>query len=307
MAVDLENFQGFDLENAAVSFWVFKKSINVKTKSPVYSGRWVDLTPKLTAHLRAIAINERARVTETKDYNLLAQNNENSALTINANETLADLVVSGCAAEIDGRKASKVQEINNADFYVMKFVSGEKVLHAVRRTEMSWKAKKAAGFLNVIWSDEKLDIEEDRAFQISMIVDFIIFDGNLLIGQKKNFETILNFKEAHVAEFTTLQNEKEFLDVIADVHLLAEYVGVNKTHLRRAAVIRQKGNYKDPAFMLSLSNNMNKLKYTFLFDDAGKIVATQETCSQIMTALLDHRLLSHMDVVFEVDDAAKVN
>ncbi|WP_449396292.1 Kiwa anti-phage protein KwaB-like domain-containing protein [Devosia riboflavina] len=306
MAFSLNDFHGFDTENAALSFWVFKKSTSPKTKAPVFTGHWIDLTSNLESHLRTVVAGERARVTETKAYSLLAQNNENSALTIGADETLADLVVQNCGSETQARKADKLRDINNADFYVIKLVVGDKVLHAVRRTETGWKARKAAQFLNVIWSDEKLDLEEDRAFQISRNVDFIVFDGQVLISNKNNFESVLNFREAHIQDFSQLRLEQDFKNIFSNDALLSEYVGTNKTHLRRIATIRQKGHYKDPIFMSSLIKNRERLKYEIQFDATGRIVPTAETCAQIITALLDHRLLSHMEVVFEVDDAAKV-
>lgn len=307
MAFSLNDFHGFDADNAALTFWVVKKSTNSKTKAPVFTGHWIDLTLNLESHLRGVVAAERARITETKEYSLLAQNNENSALTIGVDETIADLVIKCCGAETEARKADKVKDINNADFYVIKLVDGDKVLHAVRRTETGWKARKAAQYLNVIWTDEKLDLEEDRSFQISRNIDFVVFDGQLLIAHKKNFESVLSFREAHVEEFAQLRLESDFKNIFSDDSLVANYVGNNKTHLRRIATIRQKGHYKDPIFMSSLITNRDRLKYTIQFDATGKIVPTEETCAQIITALLDHRLLSHMEVVFEVDDAAKVN
>ncbi len=306
MPFALDDFRAFDTDEAALTFWVFKKSTNPKTKAPVFTGHWIDLTPELVEHLKEVVAAERERVTETKAYTLLAQTNENSALTIGADQTLADLIVTGCGAETQARKADKVKDLNNASFYVIKLAVGDKVMLAVRRTETGWNARKAAKFLNVIWTDEKLDLEEDRAFQIARNVDFVIFDGELVIAQKKNFEHILNFKEAHIDDFAALRAEPEFSAVFTDDKLIAEYVGSNKTHLRRIATIRQKGHYKDPAFMGSLLQNLDRLKYEFTFN-GNKIVPTEATCPQIITALLDHRLLSHTEVVFEVDDAAKIS
>ena len=47
--------------------------------------------------------------------------------------------------------------------------------------------------------------------------------------------------------------------------------------------------------------------FTFTFDGDGKIVVTPETCAQIITALLDHRLLSAFSAnVYDVPSTTAV-
>jgi hypothetical protein len=69
-------------------------------------------------------------------------------------------------------------------------------------------------------------------------------------------------------------------------------VGVNKIRLRRMSAVRQKGHYRDAEFMDRLRQHHAEYGFTLQFDEDGKIVVTDETSSQIITALLDHRLAS---------------
>lgn len=83
----LTELQGFDLAASDVSVWVFKTSTS--GGSPKFSGRWVGITEDLAAELREVARTNLDGITETIDYDILAQNNEGSALTIMADETYA--------------------------------------------------------------------------------------------------------------------------------------------------------------------------------------------------------------------------
>lgn len=302
----LQDLKEIDVQNANVTLWVFKKSLNAKTKAPVFTGRWVDTTEQLNARLIQIFEIQRENITETKDYSLVALTNENSALTIAAEETLSNLVVAGCDSETDARKATKVAQLDNAFFYVIKIRVGEDVAYAVRKTENSWKTKNSKSIVTAIWKDDELELVDDNSFRISNIVDFIIFNDLIYIRNKLNFESVLNFKEAHVSQFTNIMAEVDFNKVFTDSAIIASYVGDNKTHLRRAMTIHQLGYYKDADFMKSLYNNMSKLKYNFSMNSSHIIDANLETCPEIFKALLDHRLLSHTNAVFEVEDASAV-
>lgn len=81
----LTDLQNFDLAASDVSVWVFKTS--TADDRPKFSGRWVGITENLAAELREAARINLDGITETIEYDILAQNNEGSALTIMADET----------------------------------------------------------------------------------------------------------------------------------------------------------------------------------------------------------------------------
>ena len=89
-----------------------------------------------------------------------------------------------------------------------------------------------------------------------------------------------------------MQGEEDFQAVFVDLAPLVAHVGQNKIRLRRASAIRQKGHYRDKAFMGRLRAQAEEYGFTIEFHQNGRIVATDATCAQIMTALLDHRLSS---------------
>lgn len=302
---DLGMFKAFNLSEATASLWIFKKSTREGT--PVFTGRWVQTTEALDAALKEAIAAERDRITELQEYTLLAQTNEASALTITTLETHAGLIVDQAGDEVAGKQIERLKEIQNAHFYVVKLVSGDDVMHAVRKTDSSWRTKKARGVISAFFSDEQLGLNQNTGFDISKEVDFFIFGEDIIISKKVRFESVLNYKAAHQNDFVELQGEDEFGAVFSSLEALLEFVGENKTQLRRASAIRQKGHYKDANFMQNLRDHHLQFGLNLTFDADGKIVATLESCRDIFQALLDHRLTSvFSNNIYDVPDASNV-
>jgi hypothetical protein len=301
----LESLHNFDVAQSEVSIWTFKKS--VRDKKPVFSGRWIDTTDALDKALREAVTAARGDVTETIEYGLLAQNNEGSALTIGIEETYAPFIVDQATDPTPKRKVKKLKEIANATFYVVKLVAGDKVIYGARKTDDSWRTRKAKGAISVVFTDDQLELDERPHFGLSKYFDFFIVGDVILVLQKTRFESLLSYKEAHIEEFGILRAEPEFSGLFTTMQPLIDYVGSNKIQLRRASAIRQKANYKDAGFMKRLRAECAGLGFKFQFDPQGKIVPTPETCRDIIQALLDHRLESRLSQrLFDVENTVAV-
>ena len=168
--------------------------------------------------------------------------------------------------------------------------------------------RRAVTSISVFFSDEQLEIDTTPTFYISHHVDFLIADDLLLVLNKANFESIVNYKKAHKEDFQRLLNEPEFTSIFADTEALKSFIGDNKLHLRRASAIRQKGHYKNDSFMTNLRAKYAAFQLNIEFDRNGKIVATHATCRDVVRALLDHRLTSGFSGnVYDVPDVTEVN
>ena len=130
----------FDVANATVSVWLFKRSGGSAGSPPVYTGKWVATDDALDAALKEAMIAERARPTEIIEYGLLAQNNEGSALRIDKLETHAGLIIDATADEVPARKVKNLKHVQNTRFYVIKLVAGDEAIYAVRQTDPSWQS-----------------------------------------------------------------------------------------------------------------------------------------------------------------------
>ena len=288
----LDDLKRFDLHNGALSLWAMRKTETTGEPAPKYRGHWVSLTDELQSALKSSIGEARDRITETIEYDLLAQNNEGSALTITTIETHGGLIVDATREQTEKLKCKKLKDIQNVKFYSVRIAIGDSVLHAVRKTDDSWKSKKARSLMNAVFVDQQLDIRTDTTFTLSKYFDFIILNGTIFIINKAAFEQILSYKEGHAKDFSDLKAEPEFTRLFAEMVELDNYVGTNRMHLRRVSSIRQKGHYKDDAFMGSLRSEYTEAELNIKFNDDGLIVPTAESCPDIFQALLDHRLTS---------------
>jgi hypothetical protein len=288
----LQTFKNFDVLGGSLNLWTFRKSQRQGVPAPTFTGHWVGITSTLEQALKNAIVEARDAITETIEYDLLAQNNEGSALTLTLVETHGDLIVTAAQDELPSKKADKLKDLQNTSFYSVKIVSSGQTLHAIARANDSWKSRKAGGLLPVVFSDEELELEESPAFTLSKYFDFFIVEDDVLISDKAAFESVLNYKQAHADEFLALQSEPEFTGVFSDISEIVNYVGSNKIQLRRAVAIRQKGHYKNAAFMNALRSDHTQAGLTINYDPAGRIIPSEATCADIFQALLDHRLMS---------------
>ena len=157
------------------------------------------------------------------------------------------------------------------------------------------------------FSNNKLALDDKPSFRISKLIDFFVVGGQVLISHKGHFESILSYKEAHIEDFHKLQKESAFTTLFSNLDPLITFVGTNKIHLRRACAIRAKGHYKNSAFMSRLRKDHTKYYLQLEFDGHGRIIPSEETCADIIRALLDHRLLSPFsENLYDVPDATVV-
>lgn len=289
---DLVGLKAFDLQAADITVWVFKRS--TRDGLPVFNGRWVGITGDLAAALRESVTGALEAITETIDYDILAQNNESSALTLGSDETHIALVEAQALNPTPNRKVRTLKQIANSGFYLLRFATPEGILLAVRKTNPTWSTKRSSNMLRVVFSDDELDIDERPAFSLDPFFDFFVFNGEIFVSNKGRFESVLAYRAGHIEAFQELTVEAEFSAIFSDVGPITEFVGENKIQLRRAIAIREKGHYRDAGFMQNLRNQCAAMNLQIAFDGNGRIVPTPETCRDIFQALLDHRLDSRL-------------
>ncbi|MEM6900519.1 MAG: Kiwa anti-phage protein KwaB-like domain-containing protein [Pseudomonadota bacterium] len=303
----LEDLKQFDLQAASTTLWTFKVSGAAKD-APRYNGRWVETSDEVQNTLRQIAGQQIEFIEETLEYSLTAQNNEASMMTLETELTHAGLLMDAASEELEDRKVTKVSEIQNSPFYAAKFTHNGEALFAVRKTGSGWKLKRANDVRRIFFEAERFTLDERVSFEIEKSFDLFIYQNTVFIRDKNRSESVLRYKQAHLDDFTQLQDEPEFAEIFSEMDALVKYIGNNKMQLRRAAAIRQKAHYKDAGFMLRLREKYGSQKLNLEFDDNGKILATEKNAADIMTALLDHRLSSvFSESVYDVQDTQPVD
>jgi hypothetical protein len=303
----LEDLKAFNVDAATVSLWVFKGPRGPSGSPPTFTGHWVETTEDVDTALRDIVKNNRAPLEEVIEYGLLTQNNEGSALLIAKEETNADILIDEVAAETPNKRAVSAAHLQNSKFYLIKMVHNDTLLYAVRRTKGGWNTKRAMTARSIFFMENRLDLDNRPHFELETTIDFFVVGEDLLILDKKNFESTLRYKETHQNDFLALQAERDFAGVFADLAPLVQHVGTNKIQLRRMSAVRHKGHYRNAEFMNRLRRRHAEYGLSFEFDAEGKIIATPEAGAQIITALLDHRLFSEFSrQIYDVPDAKLV-
>ncbi|WP_082711639.1 Kiwa anti-phage protein KwaB-like domain-containing protein [Methylobacterium indicum] len=302
----LADLKNFDLDAADVAVWVFRRPrTNGQHR---YVGRWIEISNELADKLREGVAENLSGVSELIEYDVLAQNNEASALVINADETESHLISQQIMDPTPDLKIRRAEDLKNTDFCVVRFTQNDNILLAVRKNDATWSTKKTRGLIRMIFRDEELDIDDGPSFSIKPDFDFFVLNDRIFIRRKAQFESLMSYKMAHERLFSELTKEDEFAAIFADIGPLTEYVGTNKIHLRRAAAIQQKGHYKNARFMEQLRSQRHNLKLNIAFDTNGRIIATVESGRDIFLALLDHRLISTLtDYMYDVPNTEQVD
>lgn len=298
----LASAKAFPVMEGNLSLWVFKKNASG------FSARSVNITDALGAALRNIVIARLARTTEVDEYDLLAQTNEVSCLHLESDETIFDSLkdlVDRPAAE-NGITSTK--QLDNSAGYLVRLRQGDQVLYCVKKVSDAWVARKAINFLNVVVvGANQLDLVDGRTLTISNDFDFIAVDTGILILKKSAFESLLSYRLTYQNSFANLQQSPAFSQVFVDLAPLIAHVGTNTMHLRRMAVIEQRGHYADPLYMARLRQVNDQKQWGIAFDPQGRIIATEESLRTIMQVLLNHRLYSELSLgTFDVPSAAQV-
>ncbi|MDF2792425.1 MAG: hypothetical protein K0S85_178 [Pseudomonas orientalis] len=298
----LVKLRAFDLENADLSVWTFKKSSSRNSRFRAYS---VVTTPELANELKSLAGNCIRRCTEVEDYGLLASTNENSCLHLESDETVFSALEDLVRQPPEEHLIEDVTELEGSDGYLVRMTQGGDTLHCVCRLASDWKVKKRSRMLNLVLNRNELDLAGDQAFSIPKRFDFFAINEDMLVIFKPAFESLLEHKQTYVTSFTELQADVGFQGVFADMAVLVEYVGTNTIHLRRMAVVQERAHYLDAGFMARLRQVNEARQWNIDFDADGKIIPSAETARAIIQVLLNHRL--HSELTNHDFDVASAN
>ncbi len=290
---DLQAFREFDATAASVSLWVFKKrpvsgGINPFTTVSVL------MSDTLQKQLKDLVVGYQDSHTTEEAYTLLAQTSEGGFLSFVGSETLFPELQSLIDQPHEEHLANGVKQLNNAAGYVFKLRWQNKLLYCVKRTSSDWATKKKKGYMNIFFKESALDIIEDPSFSIARQFDFFVVGNHVLMANKAAFESLLNHRDSYEEAYAELKQEEGFIAAISDMAPIDAFVGTNATQLRRMTVIRARGYYKNPNYLIRLREASSTREWGIQFDDSGRIVPTEETMRSIMHILLDHRLRSEL-------------
>jgi hypothetical protein len=287
----LDALHHFDIEAANLSVWTFKKS---QSRAGRFKAQSVVATPELIAEFKDIASARIGRCAEADNYDLITQINEASCLFLEADETLFPQLQDVVDQPPEEHLIDDFSDLQGSLGYVVRLTLGDNVLYCVSRLPGDWQVKKRRQRINLILHENRLDLANDEMFTISKTFDFFVLNDNILVVNRANFESLLEYKQTYISSFAELQADAGFQGVFSDMALLIEHVGTNTMHLRRMAVVQERAFYSNASFMDKLREVNQARNWNIGFDADGKIVPSPESVRTIIQVLLNHRLHSEM-------------
>lgn len=300
----LAQLRAFDVESASLSMWTLKKSSSRHNR---FRAQAVVVSDDLRTELKRIAANAIERREEVEDYGLLAQTNETSCLYLGADETLFPMIEALVDAPPDEHQVEDAEDLLGSAAYLVRMEHQANTLYCVCRLSGDWTTKERRTRVKVVFTRTELDLAQDDVFAISKHFDFFVLNDDILVVNPKNFESLLEYKTTYINSFAELKTDIGFQSAFADMSALETFVGTNTTHLRRMAVVQERGFYNNPAYMQRLLVVNQARGWNIAFDDDGKIIASAETARSIIHVLLNHRLRSELsETDFDVPSASPV-
>jgi hypothetical protein len=287
----LDALRHFDIEAANLSVWTFKKS---QSRAGRFKAQSVVATPELIAEFKDIASARIGRCAEADNYDLITQINEASCLFLEADETLFPQLKDVVDQPPEEHLIDDFSDLQGSLGYVVRLTLEDNVLYCVSRLPGDWQVKKRRQRINLILHENRLDLANDEMFTISKTFDFFVLNDNILVVNRANFESLLEYKQTYISSFAELQADAGFQGVFSDMALLIEHVGTNTMHLRRMAVVQERAFYSNASFMDKLREVNQARNWNIGFDADGKIVPSPESVRTIIQVLLNHRLHSEM-------------
>lgn len=290
---DLQTFGAFDIAQATASLWVFKKRPTTGKMNP-FATVSVVMSDALRDQLKDLARGYQTSHTIAEEYNLLSQPSEDGFLVVSREGTLFPNLQGLIDQPLEECLVKNVKQLNNAAGYVLRLRHGNMVIYCVKKASADWATRKKKGMMNIFFTESRLDIMDSPSFSISRSFDFFVAGESVFMASKSAFESLLNHKDTYEEAYTELKQEPGFSAAIADFTVFDAFIGKNATHLRRMAVIRARGYYKNVDYMARLREINGLRGWGIQFDNQGRIVATPEKMRDILHVLLDHRLRSEL-------------
>lgn len=293
VAADLLAFTGFNVAQSDASLWIFKKR-PVNGEANPFTAVSVLMSDALQGQLKELVSGYQSSHTIEEGYSLLAQPSEGGFLSVPREETLFPNLQALIDQPLEECLVRNVKQLNNAAGYVFRLRHEDKLLYCVKKTASDWATRKKKGCMNIFFKESGLDIMDDPSFSIARLFDFLVTGDHVMMINKAAFESILSHKDSYEESYTQLKLELGFSAAISDMAPIDAFVGNNATQLRRMAVIRARGYYKNPDYLTRLREVNDLRNWGIQFDAQGRIVPTLETMRDILHVLLDHRLRSEL-------------
>lgn len=301
----LRNLKTLNLSRAIVSLAIVKEYKRDRVSQ--YDIKYVPLEQGLERRLRTIVLNHIERSNSVEEYAFdCPEPEEDQVRAINYEatdfyrifETLAQLNPEEDVIE-------NVDELVKAKAYLIVLRNREGIqVVGFKTLPENWKMKHSRGLIPLLYKENRFeDLDDDNVFSISNTIDLIYFNEVLFILSKKEFEKGLNFREGMINNANLMYEEVIQMNLFVNIEILTTKVSNNQRYLRKIAIIRNLGHYRNPIFLQRLQLISVQKGWEIQFDN-GQIVFTENNLDAILTLLQNKRLHSELtNQDFDVESA----
>lgn len=301
----LRHLKESDLSDTEASLAIVKEYRTGTTSH--YQIKYVQTDDPLRMRLREIVTSKILAANAVEDYTFDCPEPEGDQVrSIDSDETNFDLIhekLSDLNPAVD--LIEDEDELVRAKAYliVLRDEDGIRVV-GFKTLPENWKLKREKGLIPLLFKNNRFEnLEDDRIFSISNALDLIAFEDTIFVLSKRDFEKGLNFRDGMIASAGELYDEARALNIFQNIDILIDRVGSNIRYLRKIAIIKNLGHFRDPEFMAKMREVVGEKGWAIEFD-GEQIIVSEETLDDILTILQNKRLHSEItDNDFDVEHA----
>ncbi|MDO8729498.1 MAG: DUF4868 domain-containing protein [bacterium] len=299
----LKKIKALDFNQWTASFWLVKRKIAQKDAN--YSVLRVDIDAKLLKRFKGYLQQQlQSKDFHLTEYDFNNADGDDTLFTISADATDFPKVEKAVNEGFDNPLATEYDQLLNSWAYVVLFENNNERLYAWRKINALTQPKKAITQKAIFFRNHKLiDAEDKEVFLIDPRFDFFVHEGQILIANKREFESSMNFREGMKTNGAEVLIEFESLSFIDNVELIRTFVGENLHHLRKLASIRKSAYYKNPEYLQQMMQVSSDEGWELKIEN-GKIVVEEDTVELLLKLLNNDRLRSPINSEL-FDSAAK--
>jgi len=300
----VKELKTFDYKHWTTTMWLVKRHMIEKTAS--YKILRVDTDKKLQSRLKKI-ITQRVQSNDYRlePYSYSTSDQDNATYTLDTAETDFKEIKKELENGLSNEKVESYEDLLNSWAYVIEIKAKGQVIYGLRKINTLTQAKKVNSLSSLIFKDQVLvDLTDERIFTIDPHIDLYEYSGTVFITNKKEFESVLNFRKGMEDNRDLVLEEFNQLGLFQDVQPIRQVIGNNIHWLRKISTVKKNGYYKDKKYIENLKTICENEKWDVKFID-DKIIVTQENVDLILTLLNNSRLKSPINQ--EVFDAIVKN
>lgn len=284
-----KKLKSLDFNNTAVTLWIVKRKM--KGAKATFNVLNVEIADKVAQRLKAIVKDKIDQSNHIKEYSYVTEDQDDDVLTLDHKDTDFRQIHSQINLGTDCPKVESREDLLGTIAYLIEIRDAFQIV-AYTKVPEKMDLVKEKTIINMIFDGVKFkDLDDQSIFRIKKIIDFIYYDDLLFILNKANFERGLNFREGMVNSRDVVLKDFHKLNLIDGIETLRENIGENMRFLRKIAMIKNNGYYKNEGFIKRLIQANKAEKWGLKIKD-NKILVTDENFDDVLTILNNDRLKS---------------